>query len=231
MSDILLQYLHDRYKNKDFEKKKNDEYKGTVITISRQCACSAIDIARELSAMLKEKTSKEWPVISKEILEESSALLKFDSASDLDYIFRDEPKGVMDDILSAFSKKYYYSDKKIRKTIYTVIKKYAQKGNCIIVGRGGVALTKDMDFAFNIKLQASMKWRINEMQKVYSLSNAEMQKFIVDVDSKREHLRNNFNGGELPLSAYDIIFNMEGLCNVDLAELCFSVLEQKNMLK
>lgn len=228
---MLLKYLKNRYKSEPENIITTKNIKGAVITISRQCACSAINLAEELSSLLRLKTGNPWPVISKEILEESAHILKLDSASDLDYIFKSEPKGALDEILSAFSKKYFYSDKKVRNTIYKVINNYALNGNCIIIGRGGVSLTKDLDRSFNIKLQASLNWRVDKLQEIYKLSNNEMLQYIKDVDVKRKHLRDNFNGADLEMDVYDVVFNVEKLHSLSLSDICMGMIEEKLILE
>ena len=51
-------------------------------------------------------------------------------------------------------KDYYKSDLKIRTTIAKVIRKFANEGNAIIVGRGGVAITRDIPLSLHIFLEA-----------------------------------------------------------------------------
>ncbi|MBE0652785.1 MAG: cytidylate kinase family protein, partial [Bacteroidales bacterium] len=139
----ISKYLKERYE----EKISKSFFPGPVVTFSRELGCPSKKIAQKLMEKLNnsgEKYTKEipWRWISKEIMEESARELGVDLA-EIQYVFEYKQHGVLEDLLLSHSRKFYKTDRKIRNTIARVIRNFAEEGNAIIVGRGGVAITRD----------------------------------------------------------------------------------------
>ncbi|MFA8433315.1 MAG: AAA family ATPase [Marinifilaceae bacterium] len=228
MNNILLKYMENRFKP-EVTPPKEIFCEGPVVTISRECGCSAIKVANLLAQKLTERTGKEWRCLTKEILEKSAQELDL-APSKLEYVFNSKEKTTWDEILSALSSKYYQSDRKIKKTIAQVVRSFASKGNYIIVGRGGVVLTRDIEQSFHVKLHAPLEWRAAQLQKVYKLSLREMKKYASDTDKKREILRNYFNKEPLEDTIFDVIFNTMQLNDEQIAESCAHLIQLKGVL-
>ena len=77
---------------------------------------------------------------------------------------------IIDDILAAHLSKYYKSDRKIRGTVGKVIRNIACEGYAVIVGRGGVAITRDIANSLHINLEAPMEWRVLRVSEKHNLS-------------------------------------------------------------
>ena len=163
MENILLKYMEQRLRDPLKELRKTQETL-PFITISREYGCPAKAIAAVIACKLNKESIdkrnfKEWKVVSKEILNETAHELNLNP--DRVYkIINKEKRTTIDEILNALSEKYYQSDRKIYNTIATVIKGFAQQGNVIIVGRGGVAITYEFRNALHIRLIAPKEWRI-----------------------------------------------------------------------
>lgn len=229
MDNILLKYMEKRYESKIIDPKKKIFCEGPVVTISRECGCTAINIANSLAAKLSVKTGKRWTVLTKEILERSAKELNLDPAK-IEYVFNSMEKSTWDEILAALSSKYYQSDRKIKKTIAEVVRSFACKGNCIIIGRGGVVLTNDIERSFHVKLHAPLEWRASQLQKIYKLSMDEMRTYAEEIDKKREILRNYFNKEPLPATVFDVIYNSKNLREEDIVASCMDLMEKKGVL-
>ena len=222
----LSKYLEERYQDSMIKQ----EYEGPVVTIARDFGCPARKIASRLVNQLNQlKDSKtktiRWRWISKEILAESAKELEMDPA-DIKYVFQYEKKTVFDDILSSQSRKYYKSDRKIRKTVAQVIRNIASEGNAVIIGRGGVAITKDIEKSLHIKLEAPMEWRALRASEKYCITVEQARKRAVEIDKKRLEFRNYFHGTESDYTRFDIRYNCMSLslndivCNiVDMLKL------------
>lgn len=229
MNNDLLKYMEKRFQSNLAISSRELFCDGPVVTISRECGCSAINIANMMVDKLSAHTGKEWKILSKEILEESAFQLNLDP-SKLEYVFDSKQKTTWDEIIAAFSSKYYQSDRKIKKTIAEVIRSFACKGNYVIVGRGGVVLTLDMDRSFHIKLQAPLDWRAAQLQKIYQLPLDEMKRYAQDIDKKRAVLRNYFNKDPLPDTVFDVIFNSMTLSDEQIAQSGVNMIVQKGVL-
>ncbi|WP_421919991.1 AAA family ATPase [Marinifilum sp.] len=229
MDNVLLKYMEKRFESKIIEPKEKSFCEGPIVTISRECGCTAINIANSLAAKLSVKTKKRWTVLTKEILEQSAKELNLDPAK-IEYVFNSKEKTTWDEILAALSSKYYQSDRKIKKTIAEVVRSFACKGNCVIIGRGGVVLTKEIEKSFHIKLQAPLEWRATQLQKIYNLSMEEMLQYAEEIDQKREVLRNYFNKEPLPNTVFDVIYNSKNLAEEDIVNSCLALIEKKGVL-
>ena len=113
----LSKYLTQRYQ----ESISEQEFKGPVVTIAREYGCPSQKVASRLADNLNLKGSTlakkiKWRWINKEIIFQAARELKLDP-SEIEYVFNFEKKNLFDDILSSQSRKYYKSDRKIRKTI------------------------------------------------------------------------------------------------------------------
>ncbi|MCK4663045.1 MAG: cytidylate kinase-like family protein [Bacteroidales bacterium] len=230
MTSYFLKYMANRHLREEELKIPKDP--GPVITISREFGCPSKIIAKLLTETINKKNrekriKKQWKWISKEILEESAKELGLD-ASKIEYVFKYEKRGFMDDILSSHSKKYYKSDKKIRMVIAEVVRTIGEKGNVIIVGRGGVAVTKDIPKSFHIKLEAPIEWRALLTSEKHDLSFKKAKKFALDSDKKREEFRNSFYGKDTDYTTFDITFNCMTMTNEEIITSIIKILELRD---
>jgi len=228
MKDILHQYMKKRYQLKETESAKH-QFPGPVITISRECGCYAINMANALVSTLKQVTGQEWTVLTKEILVEAAEKLGLHPKK-IEYVFESKEKSTWDEVFSAMSNKYYKSDKQIKKTIAEVVQAMARRGNCVIIGRGGVALTKDIEKSLHIRLQAPLKWRAEQLQKNLGGKLEEMITYAETIDRKREVLRNFFNKNPLELSHFDLVFNSMKLEDKIIVNTIISILKEKQII-
>tara|TARA_R110001583_G_scaffold48896_4_gene153025 strand:+ start:4399 stop:5085 length:687 start_codon:yes stop_codon:yes gene_type:complete len=228
MKDILHQYMKERYQPKETESTRY-QFPGPVITISRECGCYAIIMANALVSRLKQVTGQEWTVLTKEILVEAAEKLEL-RPKQIEYVFESREKSTWDEVFSSMSNKYYKSDKQIKKTIADVVQAMARRGNCVIVGRGGVILTQDIEKSLHIKLQAPLKWRAEQLQKNLGGKLEEMITYAQTVDRKREILRTFFNKKPLELSHFDIVFNSMKLDDKIIVDATIQILKEKQVI-
>lgn len=229
MNNILLKYMENRFQSKIIDPKKGFFCEGPVVTISRECGCTAINIANIMAEKLTVKTGNKWTCLTKEILERSAKELNL-APEKIEYVFNSKEKTTWDEILGALSSKYYQSDRKIKKTIADVVRGFACKGNCIIIGRGGVVLAQDIQRSFHMKLRAPLEWRAAHLQEIYKLSTKEMLSYANEIDKKREVLRNYFNKKPLPDTIFDVIYNVKNLSDEMIAEASINLIEMKGVL-
>jgi cytidylate kinase len=226
----ISKYLTERY----LESISEQKFEGPVVTIAREFGCPGKKVAIKLASRLTEINSPlakkiEWRWISKEILDESARQLNMDPA-EIEYVFRYEKRGVFDDILSSYSKKYYKSDRKIRNTIARVIRNIASEGNVIIVGRGGVAITREIEKSLHIHLEAPVDWRALRVSEKYCLTHEESKKYARDIDMKRSEFRDYFHGKGSDYSRFDVIFNCMTLSIDEIVESSIGMMKIRNMI-
>jgi cytidylate kinase len=211
--NLLIKYMQSRF----LEPQRIETCSpNPFITISREFGCPSKLIAQMLADTLNIRQGKDimlkWQCINKEIVEESARMLELDPAK-IKYIFGAEEKGIIDDVLASFSSNYR-SSQRIKKTIEKVILSFAQKGFVILVGRGGVAITRHCPNSLHIRLQAPVAWRINEVSLHKNLSSGEALKLIHETDKKRRALIEIFLGNNLENTMFDLIFNCKTITKI-----------------
>jgi cytidylate kinase len=227
----LQKYMADRLQDESGKPKSP----GPVITISRQYGCPAKKIAKYLVEQFNEKLivrgSKkiQWKMITKEIISESAKELEIDP-SKIKYVFDYEQKGVMDELVSSHLIKYYKSDRKIRNTIGKVIRNIGVEGNVVIVGRGGVAITRDIPQSLHINLEAPLEWRVLRTSEKYSLSLEEAKKYALNIDKKRKQFRDYFEGKNSDYTMFDITFNCMTLSVEEIVKTIIKTAELRNFI-
>ena len=234
MSNILLDYMKNRFINELVNPSKHRTKTGPVVTISRDYGCPAKRIAGMLSSALNRKelennSKYHWQWIGKEILDASAKELDL-NPNMVKQVADKTQSGVVNEIVMSLSHKYYPGDQKIKKTIGEVIRTFAEQGHVIIVGRGGVSITRDIPDSIHIKLQAPLEWRINDMSKKQDISLAEAQKQIEHLDRQRDMIREFFEGKKVSDSAYDIVFNYMTLSEEDIISTIIQLMESKNLI-
>jgi len=226
----LSKYLNDWYK----EDPAKNIFPGPVVTISREVGCPAKKVASDLSDnlnKLKKAKGKEhpWRWISKEILMESARELKVDS-SQIQHVFEYKHRGVLEDLLLAQSKDYYKSDLKIRTTIAKVIRKFANEGNAIIVGRGGVAITRDIPRSLHVFLEAPIEWRALRVSEKQNFSIEQARSHALNIDKKRMHFRDYFQGKGNDYTRFDIKLNCMTLDNREIVQIILGAMKARSMI-
>jgi cytidylate kinase len=227
----LIKYMSDRL----LEERKQKGQPGPVITISRLYGCPAKKVARSLLELLSEKMMVKgtknihWKLITKEIISEAAKELELDP-SKIKYVFNNEQKGFIDDIFAAQLDKYYKSNRKIINTINKVIRNIAYEGNTIIVGRGGVAITRDMPQSLHINLEAPLAWRVLRISEKYCLSMEEAEKCAKDVDKKRQQFRETFQGKGTDYTQFDLTINCMTMTVDEIAKIILKTAEIRQLI-
>jgi cytidylate kinase len=226
----LSKYLDNWYK----EDPVKNIFPGPVVTLSREVGCPAKIVAFELSERLntlKKKQAKDhpWKWIDKDIMMESARELQVDSHQ-IQHIFDYKKRGILEDLLLAQSKEYYKSDMKIRTTIAKVIRNFANEGNAIIVGRGGVAITRDIPQSLHIYLEAPLQWRALRVADKHNFTIAKARSYAQDFDKKRSGFRDSFQGIGNDYTRFDIKLNCMTLDRSELLEIIIEAMRSRQMI-
>jgi len=230
MKGDLLTYLTHRYYKSEITKTET----GPVITISREFGCPSKMIAAKLAEIINSKLAARgmkdtWNWVSKEILTEAANELSM-QPDEIQYVFDYEQKGILGDILSSHAHKYYKSDKKIRNTVGDVIRTFGIRGNVIIVGRGGVAICKDIPHSLHINLEAPLEWRAVRISQKYNLTIDKAKKLAIDTDKKRKEFREYFAGKNSDYNRFDVVFNCMTLSVDEIAESILKISEIRHLV-
>ncbi len=226
MSTELLRYFEQRFYQDRHPDKPNSL---PFVTLSRETGCNSIAIAKKLILKLNTSTSHRWKLVSKEELGSAAEKLHLDPRK-LDSVFSDGKRSQMDEILQAFSEKYYKSDKTIRKTIREIIRDIASDGYAVVVGRAGVAITNDMPGGLHCRLHAPLDWRVKNIASQRNMDEKSSLEYVRDTDEKRAKLIYDFSGKLFSAMNFDISLNNNSLSDDIIAELLFELMRLKQMV-
>jgi len=187
-------------------------------TISREFGCQAVAVAEALVARLNSSTSGEpWVVIGREIIEEVARISGY-SVEQIEKS-QDTPASLKA-IFSMFLDNSRAEETEVFSHMRTVIRGFAQRGHCVLVGRGGTFVVQDLPNCINLRLVAPAEFRINKIMQVHKLTEKEAIDYIALHQKQRDNFIHRFAAGNIsdPL-LYHLIINNAHLGIERIAEL------------
>lgn len=228
-SNLLLKYLNNRLIENNPHKTPADLKPMPVITISREVGCNGVKLAHLLAESLNNKNpAVQWKVISKEVFFESAKELNM-SPEQLRKTLSQREKFHFEEIIKAFNDKKYKSGPTIAKTTRDVIMHFATNGYCIIVGRAGNIITKDLKTALHVRLTAPLEYRIKTIMDNNNLTREQAISFINQVEEERITFRELVLGARVHDEMYDIMLNRGVFSNETIVELIEFAAEKKGI--
>lgn len=228
-SNLLLKYLSNRLSENESSKKSVDSKPKPVITISREVGCNGVKLAKLLAESLNRRNPPvQWKVISKEVFFESAKELNM-NPEQIRKTLNQREKFTFEEIIKAFNDKRYKSNQTIAKTTREVILHFATDGYCIIVGRAGNVIAKDLKSALHIRLTAPLDYRIKTIMENNSLSHNEAIKFINQVEEERIAFRASVLGEKTQEYMFDITLNRDVFSNETIIDLIEFAADKKGI--
>ncbi len=160
---------------------------GPVITISRLTGCDGREVAAALVAQLNLRyNTNKWRWIDKDIIYHAAHELKTDT-NRVEAYYQGMTMNDMSEMIMAFSGSFV-SDSSVKKAIREVVLSIAREGHTVIIGRGGVAITRDMTNALHIRLVAPLYWRVENVMKKKGMIIEKAEEYVVETDEKRNKM-------------------------------------------
>ena len=160
---------------------------GPVITISRLTGCDGREVAAALVAQLNLRyNTTKWRWIDKDIIYHAAHELKTDT-NRVETYYQGMTMNDMSEMIMAFSGRFV-SDSSVKKAIREVVLSIAREGHAVIIGRGGVAITRDMTNALHIRLVAPLYWRVENVMKKKGMIIEKAEEYVIETDEKRNKM-------------------------------------------
>ncbi len=231
MSKTLINYLNKRYLEEKESIQRFSKSPGPVITISREVGCNGLKLAKLLAGKLNShKPKTDWKVLSKEILVASANELNMDIEA-VRKTMKQSEKSTFSEILKAFNDKNFKSERKISKTIIDTILKFATEGYCVIVGRDGHMITKDIEKSLHIRLVAPLDYRVKNIMENNQLSRIKAIEFINKVEKERQAFRDSIRPRTMTEELFDITINLSSFTDDEVLEIIRCGIDKKRLLK
>ena len=232
MGKALMNYLNKRLLEENSLKKRNKTLStsGPVITISREVGCNGLKLAKLITNRLDErKMISNWKVFSKEVFYQSAKELDMEPEL-VRKIFKKTDKYQLDDILKAFGDGQYRSERKIIKTVTAVVRTFAVDGFCIIIGRAGHLIARDIQNALHIRVAAPLEYRIHNIMDNNQLNREEAITFIKRVEKERTAFRRAISKENLTEESFDMCINRESFSNDEIVDIIEYAVDKKKIL-
>lgn len=227
-SNLLLKYLNNRLTENNTQKQV-DLGPRPAITISREVGCNGVKLAHMLADSLNKKNpAVQWKVISKEVFFESARELNM-SPEQLRKTLSQREKFHFEEIIKAFNDKKYKSGPTIAKTTRDVIMHFANNGYCIIVGRAGNIIAKNLKTVLHIRLTAPLEYRIKTIMENNGLTRENAIRFINQVEEERVAFRESVLGAKIHDEMFDIMLNRGVFSDETIVELIEFAAEKKGI--
>lgn len=229
MENTLLNYMNYRFGGQNRKPEHSVKPVGPVITISREVGCNGTALAQLVANELNKTIFyKQWQVVSKEVLSASARELKV-TPGKVSRLVTTSEYSTFDEILSAFTEKYYKSSKTIIKTIREVIRNYSKDGCCIIVGRAGNIIASDLENSLHLRLVAPLTWRISAIAERKNMSKAEAKKYIEETEKEREIFRKYFQNTKEDADRFDLTIDISRFNQDNLVKLILTAFEMRGV--
>ena len=193
-----------------------------VLTISRQFGTGGLTLGERLSRRLGYRCVHEGMIrqVAKKVRASSQQVRAFEKAGGTKLMKFLDKMVSRDFIDRLISDKYgYVGEKDYVDVARDLIEELYEKGNAVIIGRGGQYILKDHDNTWHILLVANQENRVRFIMDNYNLRESEAEKAI----RRADQIRNSFLGvfadkesHDDPLS-YDLVINMNRV-SMDKAE-------------
>ncbi len=187
-------------------------------TISREFGCQAVAVAEALVARLNSRVAGEpWVVVGRELLEEVARLSGY-SVEQIEKS-QDTPASLKA-IFSMFLDSSRAEETEVFSHLRSVMRGFAQRGHCVLVGRGSVFAVQDLPNCINLRLVASSEFRIKKIMRAHQLSEKEAIEYIDLHQQQRDDFIHRFSAENVadPL-LYHLIINNSYLDAEKIAEL------------
>lgn len=200
------------------------------VTISRQSGAGGHALARDILWEMENHAQTNelfqgWDLFDQTVcalvLQDPEIIASFDALVTEEY--RSEIQQILYDMMTGRSQQYL-----TYKRIFEIVRILATLGKAIIIGRGGVCVTRDIPHGIHIRLIASDESRIRTVMKEENLDADQAEKTMRKRDREREHLIKDFFNHDIndPL-LFDVTFNIDKQSTADLAALIVQMIKLK----
>lgn len=201
---------------------KHDLAPKPCITISREYGCQAYMLAEAVFQRMNLHASEdeEWTMLDRLLLDKLARESGI-SKSELNYATHSNP--AFQSMLANLSGPDSTQPLKAFNYLKEVIGYFAQAGNSIIIGRGGVAVAQDFPNAIHVRLVAPMEFKVKILMKSMGLSAKEAEERINARQSERDRFIKHFTHLDLTdPGLYHLILSNDKSTIDEMAEMVVS---------
>lgn len=222
----IFDYFDHRYRESIMSRPVTQD--GPVITIARQTGCDARQIAEMVVDNLNRKYhTNKWKWIDKDIIYKVAEELNTDPGR-IENFYKGIELSDVSEMIMAFSGNFV-SDMRVKKAIKDVVLSMCKEGHIVFVGRGSVAIARDIKNALHIRLVAPFYWRVENVMKKKEMDIETAEEYVIDNDEKRFNLIQSFLDKKSLLMDYlfDATINRSSFTISEIADFIAAMYDKK----
>lgn len=176
-----------------------------TITISREFGCEAYPVTECLKEIMEKKSGAPWAVMDKVLLEEVAK--HHNLSEEIVRNLGEKKSRILDEVLATFSSRWK-SDKDHFGLLCKHMFSLAEKGNTIIVGRGGAIVTQQLKNCYHFRMYASHQYKVASIARRLNISKGEADSVVEKNEKQRNaFIKDYFNTDPCDLRFYHLVFN------------------------
>lgn len=196
------------------------------ITISREYGCKAYPLAELLQNHLNEHVidpNEEWTILDRLLLDRIAYESGY-SKSELEHITRTNPN--YHALITNIAGFKHADSFEVFKYIKAMLIHFAQIGNSIIIGRGGVMVTQDIPNILHVRLIAPLGYRAKNISQSLGLSIIEAERHIESRQNERDDFIHHFTQRDTgdPI-LYHLVINNEKCTTEQISKIILTHLD------
>ena len=111
-----------------------------------------------------------------------------------------------------------------------MVRKYAEQGNCIIVGRAGCIIAKDIHLSMHIRIIAPFDYRVDAVQAKHKLDLDDAYDLVIETDKKRDIFMKFFKGNKPDSEVFDLILNKSKLSDEEIINIIVKLAKLRHFI-
>jgi cytidylate kinase len=199
------------------------------VTISREAGAGGWALASSLVDLLnrRDRSTPPWQSFDRALVERVAE--DHHISERLIESLEDVSHNWLKDILSALT--VAPSELAVYKRLAQTIRAIAQVGNAVIVGRGGVFVTRDMATGVHVRLVAPLEHQIKNTMSYYDLERDAAVKRVEEVDRNREAFFKRYCRADIPYAdLFTVSFNTAKVSEQRIAEMLLPLIPSPEAL-
>lgn len=168
---------------------------GPYLTISRQYGCYGLAVGLLVAEILNTEeppAQRGWQVYGREVLEELAREVNLSPETVEQLEFR-RPE-MFADMVGSLSGRHLPSPYRIRRRVTEIVRHLAEQGHAIVIGHGAVIAVEGVPNGLNIRLEAPLAWRVEQLAHHEGVSLADARQIIPQREQEidmvgRTHIR------------------------------------------
>ena len=201
------------------------------VTISREFGCCGYDVAQKIVEIINAENKPEplWAAYDRVLIDKLTEDMGL-SSSLVETLTGNARNSLTNLFQTSFSK--FPPQVAVYRRMSETIAMLAANGNCVIVGRGGNLITRNVQGGFHVRIVAPLRWRADNMAEKMNMSKSAALKAIDEKEKQRPSFFREFLKHELtdPLN-YHLLVNNFHYTTDEVARLIINTMKVKGYLK